>query len=118
MTMKRSVHELSTRSCKPCEGGVAPLEQAAIDRLLHDLDAWAQVGNELVKTYEFRNYHETMAFVNATAWISHRENHHPDLEVGYKQCRVRYSTHAIGGLSENDFICAAKIDALLAPPAA
>jgi 4a-hydroxytetrahydrobiopterin dehydratase len=50
--------------------------------------------------------------VNATAWISHREDHHPDLEVGYRQCRIRYSTHAIGGLSENDFICAAKIDAL------
>ena len=51
---------------------------------------------------------------NATAWISHRENHHPDLEVGYNKCRVRYSTHAIGGLSENDFICAAKVEALLA----
>ena len=53
-----------------------------------------------------------MAFVNATAWISHQEGHHPDLEVGYSQCRVRYTTHAIGGLSENDFICAAKIDRL------
>ena len=57
-----------------------------------------------------------MAFVNATAWVSHREDHHPDLEVSYRECRVRYSTHAIGGLSENDFICAAKIDALTAAP--
>jgi 4a-hydroxytetrahydrobiopterin dehydratase len=55
-----------------------------------------------------------MAFVNAVAWIAHRENHHPDLEVGYNSCRVSYTTHAIGGLSENDFICAAKVEALLA----
>jgi 4a-hydroxytetrahydrobiopterin dehydratase len=53
-----------------------------------------------------------MAFVNASAWISHREDHHPDLLVGYNRCRAAYVTHAIGGLSENDFICAAKLDAL------
>ena len=57
--------------------------------------------------------HPIDAFVNATAWVSHREDHHPDLEVGYNKCRVRYSTHSVGGLSENDFICAAKIEALL-----
>jgi len=55
-----------------------------------------------------------MAFVNAAAWIAHTEDHHPELEVGYNRCRVRYTTHAIGGLSENDFICAAKIAALAA----
>jgi len=54
-----------------------------------------------------------MAFVNAIAWMAHQEDHHPDLEVSYNFCRVRYTTHAIGGLSENDFICAAKVDALL-----
>ena len=80
--------------------------------MLKDLSGWELVGNELVKTFDFSNYYETMAFVNATAWVSHHEDHHPDLEVGYRQCCVRYSTHAIGGLSENDFICAAKIDAL------
>jgi 4a-hydroxytetrahydrobiopterin dehydratase len=105
---------LSEKTCKPCEGGVAPLAAPAIERLLEDLDGWKALGDELVKTYSFKNYYETMAFVNATAWVSHRENHHPDLEVGYKECRVRYSTHAIGGLSENDFICAAKLDSLLA----
>jgi 4a-hydroxytetrahydrobiopterin dehydratase len=88
-----------------------------IERLLATLDGWALADragmSELVKTYRFRNYYETMAFVNATAWISHKEDHHPDLEVGFRECRVRYSTHAIGGLSENDFICAAKVDALI-----
>lgn len=104
--------KLSEKRCRPCEGGVPPMEQPDIDGLLAGLPGWAQLGQELVKTFAFKNYYETMAFVNATAWVSHRENHHPDLEVGYRQCRVRYSTHAIGGLSENDFICAAKIDSL------
>lgn len=106
--------DLANRHCKPCEGGVPPLTGEEAGQLLKTLDGWELSGNELAKTYRFRNYHETMAFVNATAWVSHREDHHPDLEVSYRECRVRYSTHAIGGLSENDFICAAKIDALLA----
>jgi len=70
------------------------------------------IDGKLVKVYPFTNYYQTMAFVNALAWISHREDHHPDLRVGYNKCRVEYATHAIGGLSENDFICAAKCDAL------
>jgi len=102
--------KLSEKTCKPCEGGTLPLGQAEIDRLLQNLDGWGKAGGEISKTFMFQNYYETMAFVNAIAWISHQENHHPDLEVGYRQCRVRYSTHAIGGLSENDFICAAKIE--------
>lgn len=105
--------DLATKHCKPCEGGIAPLTPAEAEALLKTLDGWELTGNELVKTYRFKNYFETMAFVNATAWVSHREDHHPDLEVGYRQCRVCYSTHAIGGLSENDFICAAKVDALM-----
>ena len=96
--------ELKSKNCKPCEGGVAPLERHEIDGFLKALSGWIYEGGEIVKTYAFKNYYETMAFVNASAWISHRENHHPELEVGYRQCRVRYSTHAIGGLSENDFI--------------
>ena len=104
---------LNTRKCKPCEGGVAALDDTAVQALLGQLDGWRIENGELVKEFGFRNYHETMAFVNATAWISHREDHHPDLSVSYKACTVRYITHAIGGLSENDFICAAKIDALL-----
>ena len=107
------VCDLSKGKCKPCEGGVPPLSDDEAAKLLATLDGWQRQGNLITKTYRFKNYYETMAFVNATAWISHRENHHPDLAVGYNQCGVSYSTHAIGGLSENDFICAAKIDALL-----
>lgn len=106
--------DLNIRKCKPCEGGVIPLSEAAARELLGQLDGWTIESGLLQKTFKFRNYHETMAFVNATAWISHREDHHPDLAVGYNTCAVSYVTHAIGGLSDNDFICAAKIDALFA----
>jgi 4a-hydroxytetrahydrobiopterin dehydratase len=71
------------------------------------------VGQAIRREFRFKNFYETMAFVNAVAWISHREDHHPDLELGYNRCVVHYSTHAISGLSENDFICAARVDALL-----
>ena len=104
---------LAGKKCKPCEGGVPPLDQPKIKELLATLPGWEFVNGEIAKTYSFNNYYHTMAFVNATAWVSNTENHHPDLEVGYNKCRVRYSTHAIGGLSDNDFICAAKVDALL-----
>ena len=71
-------------------------------------------GREIERRFRFSSFHEVMAFANAVAWIAHREDHHPDLLVQYAACTVRYSTHAIDGLSENDFICAAKVDALLA----
>jgi len=104
--------DLAKDKCKPCEKGTLPLTEPEILSNLAQLSGWEVVQGELVKEYAFKNYYETMAFVNAAAWVSHREDHHPDIEVGYKQCRVRYITHAIGGLSENDFICAAKMDAL------
>ena len=103
---------LRSRKCVPCEGGVAPLTDAQIKPLLKGLPGWALENGAITRTYRFKNYWETMAFVNAAAWISHREDHHPDLLVGYNQCKVSYITHAIKGLSDNDFICAAKIDAL------
>jgi 4a-hydroxytetrahydrobiopterin dehydratase len=105
--------ELAKRKCKPCDGGVAPYTANQAKDLLKGLKGWIVEDGKLVKVYPFTNYYQTMAFVNALAWISHREDHHPDLLVGYNKCRVEYSTHAIGGLSENDFICAAKADALL-----
>jgi 4a-hydroxytetrahydrobiopterin dehydratase len=106
------MEDLARKKCKPCEGGVAPYSAAQAKEMLAQLKGWILEDGKLVKLYPFRNYHETMAFVNALAWISHREDHHPDLQVGYNKCRVEYWTHAIGGLSENDFICAAKADAL------
>ena len=106
------MNELARKKCKPCEGGVAPLTPDQVRPMLKGLEGWALDGKMIAKTYEFKNYFETMAFVNAAAWISHREDHHPDMLVGYNQCRVAYVTHAIDGLSDNDFICAAKLDSL------
>ena len=107
--------ELAAKHCKPCEGGMPALGAEESRDLLGKLSGWelAQDNSEISRRFRFKNFHQTMAFVNAIAWIAHQEDHHPDLEVGYSRCTVRYSTHAIGGLSENDFICAAKIDALL-----
>jgi len=106
------MNDLAKRKCKPCDGGVAAYSADQARDLLKSLKGWRLEDGKLVKLYPFSNYHHTMAFVNALAWVSHREDHHPDLEVGYNKCRVAYWTHAIGGLSENDFICAAKCDAL------
>ena len=105
--------DLADRRCEPCDGGVAPLTRAAADELLLRLDpAWAldDKATSLRREFTFRDFYRTMSFVNAVAHVANIEDHHPDLEVGYNVCRVRYSTHAIGGLSENDFICAAKLD--------
>lgn len=104
--------DLANSKCKPCEGGVLPLNADEIARLLKQVQGWEHADGVIAKSYTFKNYYQTMAFVNAAAWISHREDHHPDITVGYNQCRVSYITHAINGLSENDFICAAKLDAL------
>jgi len=88
------------------------LDETSIAERLAALDGWMHEDQQIVKVFRFNNYHETMAFVNASAWISHSADHHPDLEVGYNRCTVRYTTHDAGGLSDKDFACAARIDAL------
>jgi len=107
--------DLKDRHCKPCEGGVCPIPEPEARLTLDQVPGWAldAGGREIVRTFTFKNYYQTVAFVNAVAWVAHSEDHHPDIEFGYKTCKVRYTTHAIGGLSENDFICAARINALL-----
>ena len=104
---------LADRKCKPCEGGVAPLTAAEAQKFLAQLSPeWALAGEAraIRREFRFRDFYRTMSFVNAIAHIANIEDHHPDLEVGYNYCRVRFTTHAIGGLSENDFVCAAKVD--------
>jgi len=104
--------ELSKKTCRACQGKPRALDDAEAQNFLAQLPGWERTGGEIAKTFSFKNYYETLAFVNASAWVSHREDHHPDLEVGFNKCKVRYSTHSVGGLSENDFICAAKIEML------
>ena len=107
-----TVCDLTNKNCKPCEGGVPPLSNAEADSLMKQLEGWQRYDHLINKTYHFKDYYQTIAFVNGVAWLSHREDHHPDLTVTYNSCQVEYTTHAIHGLSENDFICAAKVDAL------
>jgi len=101
------------KQCAPCEGGTQPMTEDEIGTHLKQVHGWAYVDGALERTFEFKNYYQTTAFVTAVVWIAHREDHHPDISFGYKQCVVRYHTHAIGGISDNDFICAAKVNALL-----
>jgi 4a-hydroxytetrahydrobiopterin dehydratase len=107
--------ELSARKCVPCEGGMPPLSPTEAAGLLGQLHGdWriAEDSKSLKRAFKFRDFYRTMSFVNAVAHIANVEDHHPDLELGYNYCRVTYATHAIGGLSQNDFICAAKMDLL------
>ena len=104
--------ELSTEKFEPCKGGINPLSAAATDTLSPSLSGWIREGNAIVKNYRFKDFYGVLAFVNATAWISHREDYHPDLTTCYQQSRVSFATHAISRLSTNDVICAAKMDAL------
>jgi 4a-hydroxytetrahydrobiopterin dehydratase len=109
------VNDLASQKCVPCEGGVAPLTQAQAGALrgeLHQDWKLAADAKSLKRSLKFKDFYRTMSFVNAVAHIANVEDHHPDLEIGYGYCRITYSTHSIGGLSQNDFICAAKIDRL------
>lgn len=107
--------ELKERRCKPCEGGVDPMELERAKRLLEQVEGWTigEDGKSITRRFGFKGFYRTMAFVNALAWVANREDHHPDFTAGYDYCEVTFTTHAVGGLSENDFICAAKVNALL-----
>lgn len=107
--------DLKSKKCKACEGGVDLLALDDAEVFLKQTPGW-EINAEIMeigRTYCFANFYETMAFVNALSWVAHVEDHHPNFEVGYKTCKVRYTTHAIKGLSLNDFICAAKINDLI-----
>jgi 4a-hydroxytetrahydrobiopterin dehydratase len=105
---------LAQAHCLPRRGSEHKLSEARVRELLPEVPGWELIeeGHALSKIYSFQNYYETMAFVNALAYMAHREDHHPDLGVHYNRCVVRFSTHDVGGLSENDFICAAKTEVL------
>jgi 4a-hydroxytetrahydrobiopterin dehydratase len=109
------VNTLIDQKCQPCEGGVPPLTAAEAGHLRAQLHAdWtiADGAKSLKRSFKFKDFYRTMSFVGAVAHIANTEDHHPDLEVGYGYCRIVFATHSIGGLSHNDFICAAKVDRL------
>lgn len=96
-----------------CSATPAKLGKIEAEMLASELNDWIVVDDQLEKTFRFKNFHETMAFVNAVAWIAHTQDHHPDMDVTYSRCRLVWSTHSTGGISRNDIICAAKVDRLL-----
>jgi 4a-hydroxytetrahydrobiopterin dehydratase len=109
------VKELSEKKCAPCEGGVKPLNRAKVKllgRQLHKDWKIAKDSKSIQRSLKFKDFYRTMSFVNGLAHIANTEDHHPELKVGYDHCDVTFSTHSIGGLSVNDFICAAKLDRL------
>lgn len=107
--------KLALRHCTPIKKGTKPISSAIARSLIKQLNpGWSFNGDAkgLEQEFHFKNFHEAMGFVNAVAWIANSEDHHPDLEIGYDRCKIKLTTHAAGGLTVNDFICAAKIDAL------
>ena len=107
----RTAAELLAAHCRPLQGPTA-MSAGEVGAQLAALPHWHLADGAICRTFRFADYFETIAFVNALAWMVHREDHHPDLHVGYDRCEVRFSTHSVGGISENDFICAAKADAI------
>ena len=108
--------DLTSKHCESCEGIGLAFNTQQIAELMPELsDSWClvQADRAIRRSFLFKDFYETIAFVNAIAWIANIENHHPELEVGYNYCNVKLSTHALNGLSQNDFIYAAKIDNLL-----
>ncbi len=106
----------NTLTDRHCQTDTTLLGEDTCKALLADINPdWNSVdgGKGIQRTFRFKSYYQTIAFVNALAWIAHAEDHHPDLTVGYNRCVVNYSTHSVGGLSENDFICAARVDMLI-----
>ena len=102
--------DLASKSCRPCEGGEPPLPDEQVEVLLRKLGGWLRVENSIQKQFQFKDFSQSMAFVNLVAAIAESEGHHPDISIRWNRVTMSLTTHAIGGLSENDFILAAKID--------
>ncbi len=106
---------LARQSCQPQQGQSA-LDTTRVNTLLAELPGWhAEAdGRAIAKDFKFKDFHRTLGFINAVGFMANQQDHHPDIEAGYGHCRVRWSTHDVDGLSMNDFICAARVEALLA----
>ncbi len=111
-----SVNDLSTKHCQPCKGKEHALNTTEVAELLKQVPGWELRDDDkaIAKDFKFKDFHHTLGFINAVGFMANHEDHHPDLEAGYGHCQVLWSTHDVGGLSMNDFICAARVEALLA----
>ena len=110
-----TLDQLARTRCRPRKGAQDAMDAADIQQHLGVLAGWRLASSQqgIEKEFHFADFHHSMAFVNAVAWIAHAEDHHPDMNVGYSRCHLHFATHDVGGLSLNDFICAARVEALL-----
>ncbi|MBI2498993.1 4a-hydroxytetrahydrobiopterin dehydratase [Candidatus Woesearchaeota archaeon] len=104
--------ELSKKKCKPCEGNILPFSKKQAEEYLKQIPDWKLLDNKIYREFKFKNFRENMVFVNKVAEIAEQEKHHPDLQISYDKLKITLTTHAIKGLSENDFILATKINML------
>jgi len=114
--MRKTLPDLITLQCEPRPSGEQAFQTEDAEQHISLLDEnWklSENGESISRSFKFKNYYETMAFVNAAALVAHQQDHHPEMTVSYNTCHIQYSTHSIGGLSINDFICAAKTDRML-----
>ena len=106
--------DLTTKKCVPCEGGTPPLSENEVNKLLPQVSNWTLEEGKVIRRFKFKNFREAIAFVNKVADLAESENHHPNISIfGYRNVKLTFFTHAINGLSENDFIMAAKVDAIM-----
>ena len=113
MKAQGKAQDFALRQCRRLAEGTAPISAPDAQALLRDFPGWALHEAAICKTFAFPDYHHTIAFVNAVAWIAQQQDHHPELKVFYDRCQVSFNTHSIDGISENDFICAARVEGLL-----
>jgi len=105
---------LTDKKCKVCElGDTKPFTKEQATALQKSVPNWEISGKKITRLFQFKGFYKTMAFVNAVAWVANSEGHHPDMEVSFNKCVINFTTHAVDGLTENDFICAAKVDQLI-----
>ncbi|CAM5308415.1 4a-hydroxytetrahydrobiopterin dehydratase [Rhodanobacter lindaniclasticus] len=111
-----NANDLSNRHCQPRKGKEHALAATEVAQLLRALPGWQlrDDGKAIAKDFKFEDFHRTLGFINAVGFMANHEDHHPDIEAGYGHCHLLWSTHDVGGLSMNDFICAARVEALLA----
>lgn len=108
--------DLSQKTCQPCQGGVAPYSAEDARAVLEKLTGWhlSPAGDSITRRFEFKGFAKAVEMANLAAWLGNKQGHHPDIAFGWGYCAVTFSTHDAGGLTENDFICAARLDALVA----
>jgi 4a-hydroxytetrahydrobiopterin dehydratase len=111
-----STNDLAAQHCQPRKGSEHLLPSSEVTRLLAQVPGWqvAADGKAIFKDFKFDDFHRTLGFINAVGFMANQQDHHPDIEAGYGHCQLLWSTHDVGGLSLNDFICAARVEALLA----